>query len=501
MNIISLFDGNVRKYPQKAFLRYAGVTYTYAEIQDLSLRAASVMAQRGVSSGDRVAMMCLNTPGFVIAMLGAWRIGAAVVPVNHKLQAPEVDYMLDHGGVKLAIFDGALAGVASRLTHCAEQLSTGSELPGRASFDELVAAATPFEGAPPSEDQVAEVLYTSGTTGRPKGCLMSHRAVCACAATTAVAFLMTRDERTLIAMPLWHSSPLNNWMLGTLYIGGTLVLLREYEPQAFLQTVQDERVTLYFGAPVSYMLPLQKGLKIADFELDSVRAWIYGGGPIGADTARQLAAAYCSDNFYQAFGMTETGPAGTVLYPHEQIAKAGSIGRVSMPGVDMKVIRSDGHEARTGEIGEIWLKAESMMSGYLDAPESTAEAVIDGWYRTGDLARMDDDGFLFVVDRSKDMIVTGGENVYSKEVEDVLIAHPSVKDVAVVGRPHPEWGETVVAFVVLNPQAALDTASFNDFLASRLARYKIPRQYVAREFLPRTPTGKLTKVALRADLA
>ena len=498
MNIVALFDDKVRAHPDKTFLRHAGRTWTYAQAGDLGRRAARVLAQHGVGAGDRVALMCFNTPGFVFAMLGAWRMGAAVVPVNHKLQAPEVDYILAHARVGVAIFDGALHAVVERLTTAGVRLGTDSALPGHASFDELIESAAPFEGGLPDDDTIAEVLYTSGTTGRPKGCLLSHHSACSAGATAAEVVGMKHDERTLIAMPLWHSSPLNNWMLGTLYAGGTLVLQREYHPQVFLETVQAEQVTIYFGAPVSYLLPLQMGLKIEDYALGSVRAWVYGGGPIGADTARRLMSAYRSERFYQVFGMTETGPAGTVLYPEEQVARAGSIGRGPTPGVEMRVIGENGQEARSGEVGEIWLKAESLMQGYLDAPEASAEAIVDGWYRTGDLVRVDEDGYLFVVDRSKDMIVTGGENVYSKEVEDVLIAHPAVRDVAVVGRPHPEWGETVVAFVVPAPEAALDEADMNAFLATQLAKYKIPREYIACESLPRTPTGKLAKAALRS---
>ncbi|SPB15797.1 feruloyl-CoA synthetase [Caballeronia novacaledonica] len=497
MNIISLFDHHVRQQPDKAFLRHAGRTYTYAQTDDLARRAATFYARHGIAAGDRVAMMCFNTPGFVIAMLGAWRLGAVVVPVNHKLQAPEIDYVLAHASVKMAIFDGALAPVVGRLAYRTPKFGTDSELAGHPCFDTLIAREAPFDGPPPADDSVAEVLYTSGTTGKPKGCLHSHRTACHAAETAVKGASMKPDERTLIAMPLWHSSPLNNWFLGTLHVGGTVVLLREYHPQAFLQAVQDERATLYFGAPVSYLLPLQMNLDIAAFDLSSMRAWIYGGGPIGADTARRLMAAYRSECFYQMFGMTETGPAGTVLYPREQIAKAGSIGRVCTPGSEMRVVREDGLEARSGEVGEIWLRCDSLMLGYLDAPEATAQAIADGWYRTGDLVRVDADGYLFVVDRCKDMIVTGGENVYSKEVEDVLIEHPAIRDVAVVGRPHPEWGETVVAFVVPAEGSSIDTDAINTFLSTRLAKYKIPREYIARELLPRTPTGKLAKPALR----
>ncbi|CAJ0887940.1 class I adenylate-forming enzyme family protein [Ralstonia flatus] len=500
MNIVALLDSNVRKTPDKPFLRYAGQSITYAEIDAQSRRAATVFAAHGVQAGDRVAAMCFNTPGFVAAMLGAWRLGAVVVPINHKMQAPEVDYILAHAVVKLCVFDGDLTPIVTRLQTPVTLLSIGAASPGVASFDALLASAAPHDAPPPADDALAEILYTSGTTGRPKGCLLSHRSVCIAAMTSALALSMHRDERTLMAMPLWHSSPLNNWMLGTLYVGGTVILLREYHPLHFLQAAQDERATLYFGAPVSYLLPLQMKIDVAAFDLSSVRAWIYGGGPIGADTARQLAALYRSDRFYQVFGMTETGPSGTVLYPEEQIAKAGSIGRVATPGVDMRVVREDGADAGPGEIGEIWLKADSTMQGYLDNDAATREVLRDGWYRSGDLVRRDADGFLFVVDRTKDMIITGGENVYSKEVEDVLAAHPDIQDAAVIGRPHDQWGETVVAVLVAKPGTQPDPEAIKAFVAERLARYKVPREFVMRDALPRTPTGKLMKHVLRSDV-
>ena len=263
-------------------------------------------------------------------------------------------------------------------------------------------------------------------------------------------------------------------------------------------TFTDERITLYFGAPVSYTVPLQSVPNFAEFDLGSVRAWIYGGGPIGAELAQKLAVAYRSDRFFQVYGMTETGPTGTALYPEEQVSKAGSIGRVALPGIQMRLVCSDGRDARPGDTGDIWLRSPAVMSGYLDNPEATAEAFAEGgWYKSGDLARMDDDGYLFMVDRAKDMIVTGGENVYSKEVEDVLSAHPDVLDVAVVGKPHPEWGETVVAHVVARPGTKPTGDSLRAYMADKLAKYKIPREWVFPASLPRTPTGKLQKFLLR----
>lgn len=498
MDLLSVFDSTVRKTPDKPFIRFAGQSISYREAQRRSMQAAAVLQAQGVAAGDRVALMCFNTPGFVDGLLGAWRLGAIAVPVNHKLQAPEVQYVLHHADCRVLLLDAALAPVLAGVEHAAMRLTTEGAVTGLAHFDALRDAAMPLEGMAPAGDADAQILYTSGTTGAPKGCVLTHQAVALAAITAALALSITRDERTLIAMPIWHSSPLNNWFGATLYMGATCVLLREYHPQHFLQTVQDERVTLYFGAPVSYLAPLQRVPNFAEYDLSSVRAWVYGGGPIGAEHARQLIAAYRSERFYQVYGMTETGPVGTTLYPEEQVARAGSIGRVALPGVDLRVVKKDGSDAAPGETGEIWLRAASVMRGYWNDAAATAAAFAPGgWYQSGDLAQLDDAGYLTIVDRLKDMIVTGGENVYSKEVEDALASHPEVADCAVFGRPHPEWGETVVARVVPKAGCEPSTQSLAEHLSTRLARYKIPREFVLAEALPRTPTGKLQKFLLR----
>src|SRR5450756_690338 len=227
---------------------------------------------------------------------------------------------------------------------------------------------------------------------------------------------------------------------------------------------------------------------------------IYGGGPIDAETARVLMHKYQSDRFYQVYGMTEAGPTGTTLFPSEQVSKAGSIGRTALPGAGLKVMKSPTEEAPAGEVGEIWLTADSMMVGYFDGPQATERAFVDGWYRTGDVARVDEDGYLFIVDRIKDMIVSGGENVYSKEVEDAIASNPEVAEVAVVGKPHPVWGETVAALVVPKKNGGLTVDDLKSFLAERLAKYKIPRVFRFVDALPYTATGKVMKYQLRDQL-
>jgi len=501
LNLIAMLEATVRNQPGRPAIRFEGETHSYQDFNAMTRRAATVLRSLGVARGDRVALMCANTPGFLVAMFGALRLGAAVVPVNHKLQAAEVDYILHHSGARLCIHDGRLDAVMARLATPVRRLCTGSPADGVDDFDALVAAAQETEGVAPEDGELAEILYTSGTTGKPKGCLHSHANVFAAALATAAGMSITREERMLIAMPIWHASPLNNWTMSTLLMGGTVVLLRDYEPAAFLRIIEQERTTCTFCAPVALLAPLHAVPDFEAYDLSSMRLWLYGGGPLGADMARRLVAAYRSPNFIQVYGMTETGPLGTALYAEDALTRAGSIGRASMPGVALRVVTTEGCAAGPGEVGEIQLRSDAMMTGYLDDPDATRAAIdAQGWYASGDLARVDDDGYLYIVDRAKDMVITGGENVYSKEVEDALAAHPLVQDVAVIGRPHPEWGETVTACIVLRPGAAreqADAEALRALLSPLIARYKIPRLVEFHETLPRTPTGKLMKHVLR----
>lgn len=505
MNLITLLESTARKFPDKAAVVYGDEQITYAQLLAASKRAAAVLRERGVRPGDRVAVMTYNTPGFVIAAFGAWRAGAALVPVNHKLAPPEVEYTLGHCGARVGVVsadlrDSAEVG-APQVDWLLTELGDDASGPRERDFDALVDGAQEWVGVDVDENEIAQVLYTSGTTSAPKGCLHTHRSIATVAPYIATTLGLDRDERVLIAMPIWHAAPLNVWFVTTMFLGGTVVLMREYHPIEFLKIIPAQRITAFFGAPIAYLAPLQAaaaaGLDLADFDFSTMRRWTYGGAPIGAEVARRLQQAYRSEDFYQVYGMSEMGPTGTALYPHEQIAKAGSIGRGGMPGVDLRVVRPDGVDAGPGETGEIWLAGDTRMLGYLDNDEATAEVFEGRWYRSGDVARLDEDGFIFIVDRTKDVIITGGENVYSQEVEEAIRARVDVADVAVIGRPHSEWGETVVAVVAPAAQAQIELDELRDYLSDKLARYKIPRELVLVDELPRNPSGKLTKHVLR----
>ena len=499
MNLAELIDSNARKSPDKDCLRAQGKGYSYQTVKDLAEKAAGLFQGWGINKGDKVAIMSQNTPGFVIAFFGIAKAGATVVPINHKLMPPEVDYILEHSESKLFLFDGSLAEIAANLSKKVKMACMDSPVEGIEQLELLLDTAPSFSPVEISDDDLAEILYTSGTTGKPKGCLHTHRTVLMAGITLAMGCKFDESDRIMMAMPLWHSSPLNNWFMGIQYIGGTMVMIREYHPLYFLQTIQEEKCTAFFGAPIAFTMPVQMIPSFDEFDLSSMRVWMYGGGPIPAETALMLMDKYKSDNFYQCYGMTEAGPTGTVLFPKDQVSKAGSIGRSGLPGCDVRVMKTDVEPAESGEVGEIWLKADSIMKGYYKDPEATAEVFNDSWYKTSDLARVDEDGYLFIADRTKDMIITGGENVYSKEVEDAIGSHPDVAEVAVIGAPHPEWGETVVAMIVTAKDMELNEDMLKSFLNDKLAKYKIPRTIKFIDELPHTPSGKVMKYKLREE--
>lgn len=501
MNVIELIDRNAQRHPQKVALCDLSTELSFEAVKEKSEQAAACFQAAGIGKGDAVALMSQNTFAFVFAFFGILKAGGVAVPVNHKLTAAEVDYVLQDSGARLFLFDGSLAAVAEKLQTNLRTMAMHTPAEGFDFLDAAMDKAPGFSPVAVGDADDAEILYTSGTTGHPKGCVHSHRSVVFAGTTGARVLDLDQTDTMLIAMPIWHSSPLNNWLMGITTVAGKSVLLREYHPLHFLQAIEKRRCTAYFGAPISYLMPLQMIPDFGDFDLSSMKTWVYGGGPIAPETVRKLKQSYRSDRFFQVYGMTESGPTGTVLTPADHERHAGSIGRQALPGAQMKVMKDETTPAGAGETGEIWLKADCMMKGYLNNPAATGAAFHDGWYRTGDMARIDADGFLFIVDRMKDMIITGGENVYSKEVEDRIMEHPGIAETAVIGCPHPDWGETVQAVVVPARDQPPTEADLKGFLAERLAKYKIPRKFHFVPELPHTPTGKVMKYKLREDLS
>lgn len=497
MTVVKLIDTNAEHHPDKLALCDMKTEFTFQEVRDKSEQAAACFQAQGIKKGDPVAIMGQNSFDFVFSFFGVLKAGGVVVPVNHKLTAPEVDYILKDSQARLFLFDGSLSKVAGLLEYGVDKLSIDTRADNVAFIGDALAESDVFTPISIGLDDLAQILYTSGTTGKPKGCLHTHKSVVSAGITGAKALDLDKDDRMLIAMPIWHSSPLNNWFMGITTVGGTAVMIREYHPLHFLEIIEKRQCTIYFGAPISYIMPLQVVPHFADFNLSSMKAWIYGGGPIAPETVKKLIKSYGSDRFFQVYGMTESGPTGTILTPEDHGEHAGSIGNKPLPGAELKVMKDENTQAGPGETGEIWLKADSMMKAYLNNPKATENAFADGWYKTGDMVRIDEGGYYFIVDRIKDMIITGGENVYSKEVEDKIMEYPGISEAAVIGVAHADWGETVHAVVVPDKETQVTADELSAFLAQGLARFKIPRNFHFVSELPHTPSGKVMKYKLR----
>ncbi|AUY52972.1 long-chain fatty acid--CoA ligase [Streptomyces sp. CB01881] len=489
-----------RRTPRRTALVHEGRTTGYAALHERSTRLAHALLGQGVGRGDRIAYLGPNHPSFLEALFAAGMLGAVLVPLNTRLTEPELRYQLADSGSTVLVHHcgragGRADGPAARLAEAvatAVAVDAGPGLP----YEALIGASPdrPID-LDVGPDDLCLIMYTSGTTGRPKGALLTHGNILWNSLNVLVDTDLGSDEVALVAAPLFHTGALNMSCLPTLLKGGTVVLESAFDPERTLELVQRHRVTCMFGVPAMYdAVAAAPGW--AGTDLSGLRTLLCGGAPVPARTAR----AYLDRGlaFVQGYGMTETAPGALVLDRSDAVAHAGTAG-VPHFFTDVRVLAPSGEEAAPGERGEVVIAGPNVTPGYWNRPEATAEAFRDGaWFRSGDVAEVDGDGYVRLVDRIKDMIISGGENVYPAEVEDALLDHPAVAECAVFGVPDTRWGEVGRAVVVLRPGARAEPAELLAHLDGRLARYKIPRSVLLVSELPRNATGKLLKGPIRA---
>lgn len=499
MNLPNLLAHQARKFPDKEGIVTPTERITYKQWDRSVNKLANSMLKLGIGRGDKVVLHMPNTKEFLITYFAVQRIGAIIVPINARLVGREVEYILEHSDAKMFLTHELLFGqVADLAANELLLVKTGEAEGNWLSWEQLLEEGEEEEIACPlTEDDEASILYTSGTTGDPKGVLFTYRSILTVATMICIEMNVKPESRILHMMPLSHSAPLHLFMAAGIYVGAAHVAVPTFTPDLLLKTVEEERITHFFGAPIAY-LASAKHPNIKEFDLSSMEYWVYGGAPLAAKEVEFLKEVFTTGKLIGVYGLTEAGPNGTLLQHEEHAEKAGSIGRRAALQCEIRLVDDNGNDVATGEVGEIILRGEGNMKGYYKDPEKTAETVKDGWVYTGDLARQDEDGYYWIVERKKDVIISGGVNVYPKEIEDVLIQHPNVADVAVVGVPHPDWGETVKAFIVLKEEMADVDAECRAFLQGKVADYKIPRLYEVMDALPRNATGKLLKNQLRA---
>jgi fatty-acyl-CoA synthase len=479
-----------RKTPHRTALVHGDQPTDYRTLHTRTTRLAHALRARGVRRGDRIAYLGPNHPSFLEALFAAGTLGAVFVPLNTRLAGPEIAYQLADSGAKVLVYGPSHAGLVAGLpgsTDVRTYLEVGPE------YEELLAGAAeePID-EPVAADDTCLILYTSGTTGRPKGAMLSHANV----TWNSVNFLIDKDlladERALVSAPLFHIAGLTVLTLPVLLKGGTCVLVESFDPGATLDLVERHRITYMFGVPAMFE-QVARHPRWAEADLSSLRMLSCGGAPV----SRPLIETYQARGltFLQGYGMTEA--LGVLFLDGENsVAKAGSAG-VPMFFTDVRVVRPDLAPVEPGENGEVVVRGPAVMSGYWGLPEETAASFTDGWFRTGDAARVDDDGYVHIVDRIKDMIISGGENIYPAEIEDLLLAHPDIVECAVIGVPDEKWGEVPRAVVVPREGASVDPDEVLASLSGRLAKYKIPKSVVLADELPRTASGKLLKSRVR----
>jgi fatty-acyl-CoA synthase len=487
--------------PGEIYLRFEGTSVTWAQLHGRIGTVAAAMSERGIRAGDRVAIMMTNRPEFLETMFAANALGAIVVPVNFRLAPDEIAYILTDSGASLLVVEEATAAAAaSARAACAHEIgftSTGHADGADPYFPDAPAAEAGAPAVDVPEDSPALIMYTSGTTGRPKGAVLSHENLHCQSLTLIRAWrLFGDDEVNLCASPLFHIASIGSVAPMTL-IGGTTVLLPSggFSSAATLELIEAERVTSVFLVPAQWQL-LCADPALPGRDLSALKTMSWGAAPATTTLLTRMAEAFPGVTNVAVFGQTEMSPVTCALSGEDALGKIGSVGKpVTM--VAARVVDDDMKDVPPGEVGEIVYRGPSVMTGYWQNPEATAEAFRGGWFHSGDLVRADEEGFLYVVDRKKDMIITGGENVYCAEVENALSAHPAVAEVAVIGAPHERWGETPVAVAALVPGASLTVGELREWGSGRLARYKLPTVLHVMDALPRNASGKVLKTALR----
>ena len=465
-------------------------TLTYAELDDRACRAAALMSERGIGEGDRVAILCRNRPAFFEILFGCAKLGAILVPLNWRMPASELDQLIDDCTPSLLFYGSEEAAAAAAMKPLPRSIGLDE------SYESALAAAPQrrYPAVWPAE-QVWYLLYTSGTTGRPKGVIYNFRMAVANFVNIGTAVDLRASDTTACFLPLFHTAGINLHALPTLMAGGRLIILESFDAEALVRLIEQRRLDAVFAVPTVYQSLLDHP-RLPAAPLGSVRHWGCGGAPLPdalVDRYRALGVRVCN-----GMGMTETGPTAFLADPADAWDRVGSVGKPQML-CSVRIIDEEGREVPDGEVGELLFGGPGVTPGYWQNREATDAAFTHcGWLRSGDLARRDAGGFYYIAGRRKEMFITGGENVYPAEVENVLCAHPAISEAAVIAEPDGKWGEVGRAFILpIAGVAALDTAELEAFCRSRLAAFKVPKSFEMVSDFPRTAAGKIQKHRLR----
>lgn len=495
MDAGDLLSGRARLTPEReALLELAtGRRFSFADLNKRANQAGNWLWEQGVRPGDRVSILAHNSVAYLDLLYGCGKIGAVFAPLNWRLVAAELRYIAQDCAPRLLLYGPLFADTAVSLQSDIQN----SRLVALAQY-EVEMGTRPFTEPPrPSGlngDSPYCILYTSGTTGKPKGAVIPHRQLLWNCINTVVSWGLTAEDVTPVFTPMFHTGGLFAFLAPIHYAGGRVVLAQQFDADESLQLIQEEGCTVILGVPTLFQMwqnsPLFPG---ADFS--QVRFFISGGAPCPVSLIAMWREA-TGTVFRQGYGLTEVGPNCFSMTDEESVTKAGTVGKPVLHS-QMRLVAEDGRDVPAGQTGELLIKGLHVCAGYWRNPEATAAALVDGWFHTGDMARQDDDGYFTIVGRFKDMIISGGENVYAAEVEAVFMAHEAVAECALIGQPDEKWGEVGLMVTALKPEAAVTESELKTFCEGKLARYKIPKQVIFVDELPHSPYGKVEKVKLR----
>ncbi len=496
LNLASIVTDSAARAPEAVAVRLGPLELTYAELDDRSARLAAWLREQGLQQGDRVGVMLPNVLEFPISYYGVLRAGGVVVPMNVLLKRREIAFYLEDSGAKLLL---AWHGFAEEARGGAEDAGTKLLEVEPEGFAELLGDREPgTELADTDEEDTAVILYTSGTTGKPKGAELTHFNL---SRNSDISSRTTSNVKAgdivLGALPLFHSFGQTVSMNASLRVGATLTLLPKFDPGEALEIMQRDGVTHFYGVPTMYGALLHHPGR-EDCDTSNLRICITGGASMPVEVLRGFEEAFDCE-LLEGYGLSETSPVACTNHPGRP-RKPGSIG-TPIEEVEMKLVDEDDEEVPSGEVGEIVIRGHNIMKGYWQRPEATEEAMRGGWFHSGDMAKVDEDGYFFIVDRKKDLIIRGGYNVYPREVEEVLYEHPKIREAAVLGVPHDEWGEEIGAVVVLHEGEELAPEEVSAYVKERIAAYKYPRIVWFMDELPKGPTGKILKREIEAPAA
>lgn len=502
MYIADVLKHHVQANGQREVSYFDGRSTTYADLMKQAEHFAGFLQESGFQKGDILALLLPNTDRFLVSYFACQLAGFTVLPINIKLAPREIDYILNHSEAKGLLYANEFTTLIHSLKDNAPFIQTYITIDPEESFpslESIIQRNYPFQHPDLKEDEdTAVIFYTSGTTGRPKGVMLTNKNIISVAKMWAESLDFTESDRMQIVAPLFHCAASHVFSIPIIYAGGTLIIESGFSPKQALETMEREDISVFFGVPAMYNLLLNEEI-IRSIHTPSLRLLTYGAAPMPYELIKKVKELFPHVKVQNLYGQTENSPAATTLKDPFALDKIGSVGE-PLPNCLVRVVDEQGNDVPTGIVGEIIVKGPHIMKGYLKNPEATAQTIREGWLYSGDLGRFDEDHLLYIVDRKKDMIIRGGENVYPVEIEEVLYENPRILEAAVVGVEHEILGEVPKAFVVIKKEMALTEEELLHFCSQRLARYKVPEYVDFVDVLPRNASGKVLKTQLREDL-